>query len=289
MGKKISFTTDDATGVTKGHKRLRGDSRQKPEVKKYNPFSVGIVTRSVNFYNCNYTGNTANYEFPAFYPAPLYYPTTGEYALNRIGNKIFLKYIRFQGYFELSNRMVNPVRWRMCLIRVDFNSDVQVTVNQNWYLNHFLFVDTTVQSNTTDAGDALSWSRHNFYKKIKDVNDLTIKRKVIASGFFPAVCDHKNYEGQMVGTIGDAAMTGTFEYNGFNGSHSEGIYGYAPLDVTVKLYDNIDCNRNLRRYYVVFEADHVVGYDANLTPSIGVFSNATVHVSCHALAYFTDA
>lgn len=289
MGKKIAFTTDDATGIVKGRKRLRGDSRQKPEVKKYNPFSLGNITKSITLFNCNWSNQLAGYNYPVFYPVALAYPSTGDLSNERVGNKIYLKYLRFQGYFQLYNYMVCPVRWRLCLLRVDFNSDVTVTVNQNWYLNHFLFVDTTAQTPSTSAIDCLSWSRHNFYKKVKDVNDKTYKRKVIASGFFPVVCDHKNYDGQFVGTMGNNPMSGTYESNGYNASHAEQIYGFAPLDVTVKLYDNIDCGRNLRRYYLVFETDNCIGYSTTLTPSVGNSAESTFILSCHCLAYFTDA
>lgn len=287
MGKTISFTTDEASGVAKGTKRLRGDGRQKTEIKKYNPFNVAYPERSINIYNTNYS--TLNDAFPVFSPIPLYYPTVGDASIQRIGNKIYMKYIRFKGYFELLNRMVCPVRWRLCLMRVDFNTDVQVTITQNWYLGHFLFCDTTVQNSTVGVDAALSWSRHNFYKKVKDVNDKTFKRKVIASGFFPAVNNHMNYEGQFVGTMGDAPMSGTFDFNGFNASHHGGFVGYVPVDVTVKLYDNVDCNRNLRRYYLIFETDNCIGYDADLTPMTGSLAGSVVRLSLHALTYFTDS
>lgn len=287
MGKKIAFTTDDATGVSKGVKRLRGDSRNKPEVKRYNPFNVTTLAQSFDFYNIS--ASTIPSANPAFMPFPLLYPNTGDGPMNRIGARIYLKYLRIKGFINMMNRMVCPVRWRLCLVRVDFNVDVVVTINQNWYLNHFLFVDTTAMTTASSVQEVLSWSRHNFYKKVKDVNDQTFKRKVIASGFFPALNNHITLEGQLAGTLGNQALTATFEQSGYNSSHAQGIAGYVPLDVTVKLFDNVDCARNLRRYYLVFEADNCVGYDSDLNSEVGRLASATVHVNAQALAYFTDA
>lgn len=287
MGKKVSFTTDEATGFSKGSKRLRGDSSRKVEVKKYNPFFPSVFAQSLEIWNIN--GSNIDDKIGVYMPVPLQYPSAGTSATNRIGSKIYMKYLRLKGYFTLMNRMVSPIRWRLCLIRVDFNSDIQVSITQNWYLGHFLFVDSALQTQNTSVETALSWSRHNFYKKVKDVNDDTFKRKVIASGFFPAVNTHMNYDGQFAGTSGDKAMSGTFSFNGYNGSHAVDMLGYVPVDVTVKLFDGVDCIRNLRRYYLVLETDNCVGYDNDLTPRTWNLASSVLRLSLQSLVYFTDA
>lgn len=287
MGKKISFTTDEATGFSKGSKRLRGDSSRKVEVKRYNPFSIGELARSLEIWNVN--GANIDGTIGVYMPVPLIYPNTGTTSLNRIGAKIFMKYLRLKGYFTLMNRMVCPIRWRLCLVRVDFNSDVQVTINQSWYLGHFLFSDTTVQTQNSSVENALSWSRHNFYKKVKDVNDDTFKRKVIASGFFPAVNTHMNYDGQFAGTSGDKAMSGAVSFKGYNGLAAVDQLGFIPVDVTVKLFDGVDCSRNLRRYYLVLETDNCIGYDDDLTPTTWHLASSVLRLSVQGLVYFTDA
>lgn len=291
MSKVVVFSKESGVNRVKGVKRLRGGRPNPgPEVKKYNAFESGTTEQGlltshdfVNNVHGNGPAQSVNY-----YPMYLNWPHMGSTDYQRIGARINLKAFRFKGWITLSATQLSQIRWRMVLCRVDIPSNVTFGFDQAKYLRQYTNSDFTLPSTTFNAETYSSWARHNFYKKFKDVSNKDFKAKVIASGTLPATTSYSKVYLHMTGTVsGSNAVLGTTVASPsyIIGAHGSNV-GYLPFDVTVKVNDNVDCDKDLRRYYLVFECD--TGYGWN-DVGTAVQSEVGMLINCYARTYFTDA
>ena len=102
-----------------------------------------------------------------------------------------MRAIRFKGWITLSPTQCAQIRWRMVLCRCDIPPGFTWTMDQQRYLRQFTNSDSTIPSSTFDQAAWTTWSRHNFYKKFKNVANKDFKAKVIASGVLPPTMSYK--------------------------------------------------------------------------------------------------
>lgn len=283
-GKKVVFDKQAGYNFVKGKKRMRGGVKDVgPEVKKYNCwYGSGNQLVSMDFVN-NLTGGSAGTTV-SYSPRAISWPTVGTAGDQRIGNRIYFRAIRLKGWITVAPDQLMAIRWRMVLCRMDIPTGAY-TMNATNYLSQFVNSDVNVPTVWNQEAWA-SFSRHNFYKKFKNVENKDFKAKVIAGGVLPPTNTYSKLSFGLSGTIGNQTTTLSTSSTSYTiGMHSSN-YGYLPLDVTVAINDNVDCSANLRRYFVVFETD--VGYgwtDAGAASA----SEVGMLVNCFCRGYFTDA
>lgn len=290
MSKVIVFSKQSGANRVKGVKRLRGDaSKMGPEVKKYNAFETGANQQAlltshdfVNVVHGNSVSTSVNY-----YPMYLNWPTIGNTDHQRVGSRINLKAFRFKGWITLQPNQLTQIRWRMVLCRLDIPANVTVGFAQERYLRQYTNSDFTLPSTTFDQTTYMTWARHNFYKKFKDVSNKDFKAKVIASGVLPPTSTYKKMYMHLSGSI--AGQNASLITMSADPAYVMNVHaanaGYLPFDVTVKINDNIDCDKDLRRYYIVLECDTGYGWNDTGTP---VGTNPGILINCYARTYFTD-
>lgn len=290
MSRVVLFSKDSGYNSVKGVKRLRGGkSKLGPEVKKYNAFGTDALTQSTltshDFVNTIYGGTPT--VSPNYYPLVLNWPTIGSGEFQRVGSRINLRAIRFKGWITLSSTQATQVRWRMVLFRLEVPVGADLDVDQVTYLSQYSNADIVVPSSSFDSDLYASFARHNFYKKFKNVDNKDFKAKVIASGVLPSSANVKKLQFSLLGNMGQQQIglsTASQTTNVIVKKH-ENNFGYLPLDVSVKINDNVDCDKGLRRYFVCFECDCGYGFSDWLAP---LQSKPSMLVNCYARAYFTE-
>lgn len=282
-GSVVVFDKSSGANFTRGKKRMRGDIIKGPEIKKYN-----CLAGSNNYTAYDFT-NLIRSPAPtvsAFAPLIFSWPNLGSSVAQRIGNRINLLGFRMKGWLTLSATQLKMIRWRFVLVRLDMPTG-NLNFDQAAYLSQWLNSSPEVPSTTFNQEEYESFSRHNFYKKFRDVDNKSFKTKVIASGTLPATTEYNKLHIALAGTTGQNATY--LQSRADNVSYVMGLQsgnmGYIPIDVTVKLNDTVDCTTNNRRYYLVFEADCGYGWTEEGVPSkdhVGVIAN----VYCRG--YYTD-
>lgn len=290
MSRVVLFSKDSGYNSVKGVKRLRGGiGKLGPEVKKYNAFGTDAVSQAVlsshDFVNTIYGGNSS--VSPNYYPLVLNWPTIGSGEFQRVGSRINLRAIRFKGWITLSSTQATQVRWRMVLFRLEVPVGADLQIDQVTYLSQYSNADIVVPSTSFDSDTYASFARHNFYKKFKNVDNKDFKAKVFASGVLPATSNCKRMTFNLTGNMGSNQMNLTTASSSTNVivKKQENNFGYIPLDVSVKINDNVDCDKGLRRYFVCFECDCGYGYSDWMAP---LQSRPSMLVNCYARAYFTE-
>lgn len=252
---------ETGSAFTKKRKRMVGtNSKSKVEIKQWNPRyeNEGDTYNAVNLYN---VFNTGLFE-PAiagasWIPYEIHLPQQGTSAGQRIGNTIFLKYLRFKGYMRVYRRLPLGLRWRIRLLRCDNFKFVDIPVDGNGNARHEqyvkLFHNYTLPVNYLEHTPILNACRHNFYKMVKKVWDSNIVRsKVIASGYIPPNnLENREYS---TGVIGDNNVIVTSKVSNYvdpNGYYS------VPFDVKVTCNDVVKYGDIW--YYYVLETDVPVG------------------------------
>lgn len=290
MSNVVVFSKDSGYNRTKGVKRLRGErGKIGPEVKKYNAFQTDAVAQALltshDFVN-NLTSSSTTVH-TNYYPVVLNWPTIGSTDYQRVGSRINFRAIRFKGWITLSPTQAIQVRWRMVLFRLEVPVGASLGLDPSTYLSQYENADINVPTNLQDYDGVASWCRHNFYKKFKNVDNKDFKAKVIASGVLPSTANVKKLQFTLTGNVAGNASTlytSTAASNAIIKKHANN-YGYLPFDVTVKINDNVDCDKGLRRYFLVFECDNGYGFSDSVAP---LSVQSSILVNCYARAYFTD-
>ena len=296
MSKFVSFSVTDGGVVGKARKRLRGDNNRKPEIKKCG--LTGLDTYPIWVCVCNYEHNVPSVQQLSTYvynhsPKAITMPSQGSSGSTYIGNSVFLKYMRFKGF--LTNLIANPIqiRWRLCLIRIDWSGlDSPIFSGLDKYLA--LYKPSTVMytTNMNSFDNTVLGAARNFYMKQKDVEEWGgIKRVVIATGVLPP----SNHYVRM----GDGNHTTVYEPELALSADYAGYRGYSPIDVKVTLNDRINVLKNNVRYYLVFESDCGIGYPTHadqqgtgysqVTPVVDWPSKSPIQIRIQGTTYYTDA
>lgn len=259
-GSQVMFETPSA--FTKKRKRMVGtNAKSKVEVKQWNPRypgegdtynSVNLVNPfNVSLYNPAVVGGS-------WMPFDINLPSQGTSAHQRIGNSIFLKYLRFKGYLRVYKRAPIGVRWRIRLLRCDNFKFSEVPSGGDGGTRHkeyvALFHNTVVPPDFATITPILDSERHNFYKAVKKVWDSNIVRsKIIASGYVPP----NNMENRMytTGMMGDNNVILTSKDSNY--VDVNGFYD-VPIDVKVTCNDVVKYGDIW--YYYVLETDCAVGF-----------------------------
>lgn len=281
-GSVVVFDKNSGVNFTRNKKRLRGEIIKGPEVKKFNALTGTNVYTSYDFCNLIHAPSPT---ISAFQPVVFSWPNQGTGLAQRVGNRITFLGFRLKGWLTLSATQLKMIRWRFVLVRLDMPTG-SVTFDTEAYLSQFLNSSTSVPGTAFDQEAYETFSRHNFYKKFKDVDNKSFTTKVLASGTLPATNEYKKMYISLTGTVSgsNAVLATAINPSYVMGAHS-GNMGYIPIDVKVKLNDTIDCASNNRRYYLVFEADCGYGWtDAGGASAsyVGVIANV------YARGYFTD-
>lgn len=291
-GSQVLFNTPSA--FTKKRKRMVGtNAKHKVEIKQWNPRQLGEpdTYNAVNLNNIfNLASRDANILGGSWLPFQVYMPTQGTGSYQRIGNTIFLKYLRFKGYMRVYQRNPLGIRWRLRLLRCD-NFVFEEYTDANAALRNYkkylgLFFNNVVPAAHDNPSNVLDAGRHNFYKLVKKVWDNNIiKTKVIASGYIPP--NNKQAVTYITGTAGQGPLAASAKENIF--VDVNGFYN-VPIDINVK------CNDVLKDgdvyYYYALETDVAVGcsfysesagYTYSLQPSMPNFE-----LNFFIRGYFTD-
>lgn len=282
-GSVVYFDKTSGANYTRGRKRMRGDSNNAPEVKKWNGLMGNIGVSSIDFTNMVSapSGSVGVYQ-----PARIAWPPAGSTADGyRIGSKITFLGIRFKGWVTLAADQLKQIRWRLLLVRLDLPAG-NMNFDAAAYLSQFKNSDSSVPT-SWDASRFESWGRHNFYKKFKDVANTSFKTRVIASGVLPPTNEYKKMHIALAGTTGQNQtylQTRADNVSYVMGVHSGNI-GYLPIDIKVKLNDTVDCVQDMRRYYVVLETDCAYGWTDEGVPSA---TEAGMIINMYSRCYFTD-
>lgn len=264
MPNTVSFQV--GTAYTKKRKRMPGTNKvNKAEIKQWNPRSLGEGDsyNGMRFYNMLSKSLWAITGSSSWCPRYLYFPVQGTSSHQRIGAKIFLKYLRFKGYIAARFNNVVGVRWRLRLLRCDNYKFKEVTSAALAEAAIIEYLDLLKNNEHPTSGSnewdvpATIWdmTRHNFYKSVKNVNNNNVIRsKVIASGYIPPSVPNADItlEGSLTGNA-----AGAIYLNGIQTPKIFNNYLYSmPLDVKVKCNDYID---DIIAYYIVLETDCGIG------------------------------
>nr|AIY31262.1 hypothetical protein [Dromedary stool-associated circular ssDNA virus] len=297
MPNTVSFQV--GTAYTKKRKRMPGTNNvNKAEIKQWNPrsFGEGNTYNGVNIWNVLDKTLWSVVNSSSWLPRPIYMPTQGSGSYQRIGSKIFLKYLRFKGYISVFWRNLIGVRWRLRLLRCDNYLFKEVTDGTTAQAAIIQYLDLLKNHEHPTSGSE-EWSvastvwdncRHNFYKSVKDVNDRNVIRsKVIASGYIPvsAPAELVTLGGALTGNA-----AGAITLSGYNTTYDINNTRYAmPLDVKVKCNDYVDDSVS---YYYVLETDCGIGI--SYTSANGAYASlatagALFQLSFFIRGYFTDS
>lgn len=304
MSKFVSFSVTDGGVVGKARKRLRGDNNRKPEVKKCDQNGGS----SFPFWTCvcNYLHNVPSTQQLSTYlynhePKRLTWPSQGSGASAYVGSTIFLKYFRFKGYaFSKPNNPVQ-VRWRLCLIRIDWSGIDSTTFNTSSYLNLFKAGTVSPVAAMNSFDKTVEGSAVNYYAKQKDVEEWPgIKRVVIASGVLPPSTQYHTLYGPVTLPTNQIDSYNVSSTNNIGYAETAGYRGYTPIDVKVTLNDRVVVQKDLVRYYLIFESDCGLGYpwqsaidgtggDLRLIPRVDWPSESPIQIRIQGTTYYTDA
>lgn len=291
-----SVMFDVGSCYARKRKRMKGTNAKKViEVKQWNPRYSGDANSfdSCNIYNICVNSAISPVGASSWMPFKINWPIAGTSSYNRVGNAIFLKYLRFKGYVRVYNRAVHGCRWRLRLIRADgfkflepSGQGIQLLKQylNMWKAGQYPSQDTEFSVPTSVAG----MTRHNFYKAFKDVQyNNILQTKVIASGYIPVSSPATT--GMTTGTIvGSETSTVAVNTNTVNQAFSEGYYN-VPIDVKVKCNDNVKVDDI--SYYYVLETDFGVGISYSNTNGLSMslaISSVVFELNFFIRGYFTD-
>lgn len=281
-GSLVYFDKSKGANFTKGRKRMRGEIDNSPEVKKWNCFLQNATFNAVDFTNMLIPPSGS---FGSFQPARLQWPNAGSTDGFRIGSNITFLGFRLKGWITLTAHQLKQIRWRLVLCRVDIPTG-SLNFDATSYLTQFRNSDTAVPSAWSKERFE-SFSRHNFYKKFKDVSNSSFKTKVIASGVLPPTNDYRKMYLSFIGVINgaNANLVSNPSANSYSMAVHSGNVGYLPIDIKVKLNDTVNCVQDLRRYFIVLETDCGYGW-TDEGEAVGTESAMLLNVYCRG--YFTD-
>lgn len=283
-GSVIVFDKDSGANFVKGRKRMRGQPNSGPEIKKWNCISNTNSYTSYDFVN-NITSGTGVYT--NFSPVRLQWPPVGDVTGQRVGSRINFLGLRIKGWITLAANQLKQIRWRLVLARWDQAFDTGQLYNAPAYLKQFCNSDSNVPQ-AFDVSRYESYCRHNFYKKFKDVANKSFKTKVLASGVLPATTTYSKMTLNLTGTVSGSAAT--LNSNSLTPSYVLGMHsgniGYLPFDVKVRINDNVDCQQDLRRYFLVLECDCGYGWADDGAATSG---SPGMILNIYTRGYYTDA
>lgn len=273
-------------GLISKRKRVRGkigNPSKKPELKFCN---VAILGDKYSIFNINGVA-ARNIEVAGVWrPYPLNWPAVGAGSDQRIGKRIRVKYLRLKGFVASSPYLIQQVRYRIVLYRTKkhFSEDDGVTevYDEDW--KHLIYNNY----HTLDSADSAVIQRdtvHNFYMSFIDqqnMKDTDCKRRILIKGLLKPREDIGNYSNSsatITGTMGNQSIAltrSTFTSSGKFIKHFaadintvENMEAYFPIDLTVDLNDNVDCEEY--RYVIMVESDVGIGQNA-----VGDYSYAQV-------------
>lgn len=291
-----SVMFDVGSSFARKRKRMKGTSAKKVvEVKQWNPRYVGDADSfsSCDLFNICTTSAISPVSGSSWMPFKINWPEKGTNGYNRIGNSIFLKYLRFKGYARVYNLAVHGIRWRLRLIRADGFKFLEPSGQGIQLMKQYLNMWKAGQYPSQDtefsvANSVAGMTRHNFYKAFKDVQyNNILQSKVIASGYIPVSSPATT--AQTTGTIvGSETSTVAVNTKTVNQTFNEGYYN-VPLDVKVKCNDNVKVDDI--SYYYVLETDFGVGITYGNTNGLSMslaISSTIFELNFFIRGYFTD-
>lgn len=280
------------TGASVAQKRKRvpgANHVKKNEVKIVNLADGAVPQDGISSMTLSsiYLSTASNRNYGAWYPVKLVWPNTGTGAGQRLGDKIFMKYIRIKGSIGVMNRVLCGIRWRLRLVRTENMGFTEGALNAiNSYLEFFKATLSTSLSGTVQFIQEAKNAKHNFYFMYKNVEKRNLaSTKVIASGYFPP----SNYvrEGVDIQSGSSGTVTHTLTIAPLLSSS----YYSVPLDIKLKCNDWIDCSSV--NYHLVLETDFPFGFSYNnLTEHGWGFSlspdDTPFKANFFIIGYFTD-
>lgn len=296
MSKSVVFNGNSGSMITKKRKRAKGANHViKSEIKQYNPLVVengtmdnyGSIIISNIMQPDNRPTDASSTNVGSWVPLLFAHPTLGTGSYQRIGKQYYLKYMRILGHIEVGPRVAYASNWRMVLLRVSPGNKIieQTTAGYgriNMYGSMFKNWEQIVV--TTQLNDRRSFVRHNYFKKIVDVNQKDLyARKVIASGVIPATATYQDTT-----SYGSNALTTGV----IRPKNPYSLCRRFPLDIKVKCNDWLNEDDH---YYLLIETDNTEGLDigfadsglATLTPDID-WGHMAFNFNFFVRCYFTD-
>ena len=274
--------------VVNNRKRKRANGTNpnaKPEMKRWNPFHI-VSTEDFqaiqigNGYTSTSGDAPPSYGYFAWHPILLRKPSQGSSAFNRIGEDYFCRFLRFKGYIEIKKYPVYQMHYRLRLVRCAGGTTLSEPLD---YLTNFKNVELDV----SDVEKTYASFRHNFFKKVRDVDSkLDTRITNICSGVLPTAPSTK--------TVTLTAGSSSSYSNAFNrGITPWGGLQCIPIDVKVDVNDRINDDIN---YYLILEDDFPTGFINNAPTGASEdpvvlsqsWSNFPIIFNFFCTGYFTD-
>lgn len=294
----------DSTIVSKKRKRVLNGylHPNKPEIKKFDFFDGGVAEQG------QYRMHIAREFVPTLIPfqppsgswgcyelVEMGTPSQGTSSYNRVGQKFFLKYIKFKGHISIHISLPFTIRYKLILIK----SDRAFTKVDDFFgtcYSNYQYLSTTAP----DYAERESYCRHNFYKTFKWATGLAETRTsvmVVSSGTLspvdyiqrPTKSSTLGQQPSWTYTVPDLLRLGSSE-----DSQEFQQCSYMPLNVSVQVNDNVVVG--LTHFYLMLMTDHGIGvtypyyssgaqnyYRANST-----YSNSVARFNFFGTCYFTD-
>lgn len=238
-------------------------------------------------------------------PIPVREPLIGANSFQRVGSAYFIKYFRLKGFVETHGNCVNPIHWRLRLLRiadeVPFSLEDTQIDRVNNYLK-FVYKNPYLISSSDTASTIFEKFVRNYYCCIKNLNtNSNLKSKVIASGYIPS-----NVLPMRQGTL-TIGSSSTLSSSLIISDLKTSPYGYNKFDVRVVINDSIKysyetaseslaANVASARYWVVMETDCPFGLSISnpsaggqgVEPSVGSYSYSTTSTDSNFELKFTQ-
>lgn len=294
-------------GLVSKRKRIRGkvgDPAKHPELKMINGFTTQQATNMYAGVNIYGTHPTTSAVRTVWRPQILQWPVVGAQSYERIGKRIRVKMIRLKGCLLVSPFLIMQVRWRIvlnrCLKNYEMENQTEVEkYDMNWVKENYMNFHSMTYSSVQDQQEAAYLNYYATFFSKEAIEARELKRRILVKGVMNPAADIGNYASEntsVTGTIGDTNVVlnvGAQRFEGKFQHHVSGeginapvnMYAAFPIDVTVEMNDNVDCE--LYRYILQIETDTVVGQNVNGTFSTGTtFSNFLFFLVPHI--YYTD-
>lgn len=293
-------------GLVSKRKRIRGkvgDPSKHPELKMINGFNLGPATMytGVNIYGTHPVTSAVK---TVWSPHMLQWPAVGAESYERIGKRIRVKMLRLKGCLLVSPFLIMQVRWRIvlnrCLKNYELVSGTEVEkYDMDWVKENYMNFHPMTYSAVEQQQEAAYLNYYATFFSKEAIEARELKRRILVKGVMNPASDIGNYTAEnasVTGTIGDTNVVLTVGGHGYEGRFQHHIAGqginapvnmYAafPIDVTVEMNDNVDCE--LYRYVLQIETDTVIGQNVNGSFSTGTtFSNFLFFLIPHI--YYTD-
>lgn len=291
----------DDTIVSKKRKRILPGyiHPNKPEIKKFDFFDGGPADQGS--YRVHYARDFLPLLVPTTSPLGSYGcyklvqmtdPLQGSASYQRVGQKYFLKYIKFKGHIAIGLTLPFTLRYKLILIKSDwvFNS------SDDFFGKCFSNYQPLAAAATYEQIEF--YCRHNFYKTYQwklGMSETRTSVMVVSSGSLsPADYISRPTKSSTLGS--SPSWTYTFpETVSFATANSElQQISYLPLNVSVQVNDNVQVG--VTHFYLMLMTDHGIGvaFPENVSGSQLFYrasndiSKTVARFNFFGCSYFTD-